>query len=121
MKGAELMQLGMIGLGRMGANIVRRLLRAGHECIVYDVRPDAAKELAKEGAVGASSLNDFVTKLTKPSAAWMMVPAAIVDQMLTDLATRMEPHDIIIDGSNSYYKDDLRRANALKPKRDSLR
>jgi 6-phosphogluconate dehydrogenase len=110
------MQLGMIGLGRMGANMVRRLIRGGHECVVYDVHPNAVKDLAKEGAIGASSLDDFVGKLKKPRAAWMMVPAAVVEQTLTDLAARMEPDDILIDGGNSYYRDDLRRAAALKSK-----
>ncbi len=110
------MQLGMIGLGRMGANMVRRLLRIGHNCVVYDLHPQVVKELAQEGAVGAASLDDFVAKLTKPRVAWMMVPAAVVDPTLTDLVARMEPNDIIIDGGNSYYRDDLRRAKALKQK-----
>jgi len=110
------MQLGMIGLGRMGANMVRRLMRGGHQCVVYDVSRDAVQALAKEGAVGASSLDDFATKLSKPRAAWLMVPAAIVDQQLADLSARLEKGDIIIDGGNSYYIDDIRRAKALKDK-----
>jgi len=110
------MQLGMIGLGRMGANMVRRLLRGGHQCIVYDANPEAAQALAAEGAVAASSLDDFVGKLTPPRAAWLMVPAAVVDEMLGDLVVRMHREDIIIDGGNSYYIDDLRRAESLVPK-----
>jgi 6-phosphogluconate dehydrogenase len=105
----------MIGLGRMGANMVRRLLRGGHQCIVYDAHPEAAQALAAEGAVAASSLDDFVSKLTPPRAAWLMVPAAVVDQMLGDLTTRLHRDDIIIDGGNSYYIDDLRRAESLAP------
>jgi 6-phosphogluconate dehydrogenase len=110
------MQLGMIGLGRMGANMVRRLLRGGHQCVVYDANPQAAQALAAEGAVAASSLDDFVGRLTPPRAAWLMVPAAVVDQMLGDLAARLHRDDIIIDGGNSYYVDDLRRAESLLPK-----
>jgi 6-phosphogluconate dehydrogenase len=110
------MQLGMIGLGRMGANMVRRLMRAGHQCVVYDVSPGAVQTLAKDGAVGASSLDEFVAKLTKPRAAWIMVPAAAVDQTLGELSARMESGDTIIDGGNSYYIDDIRRAKALQPK-----
>ncbi len=110
------MQLGMIGLGRMGANMVRRLLRAGHQCVAYDVNPDAVKRLVAEGATGASSLDDFVHKLTKPRAAWLMVPAAFVDRTLADLAPRLESADVVIDGGNSYYIDDIRRAKELKAK-----
>ena len=110
------MQLGMIGLGRMGANMVRRLMRAGHQCVVYDVSKDAVKGLAKEGATGTASLADFVAKLSKPRAAWIMLPAAVVDQTLTDLSARMESGDIIIDGGNSYYIDDIRRAKTLRAK-----
>jgi 6-phosphogluconate dehydrogenase len=110
------MQLGMIGLGRMGANMVRRLMRAGHQCVVYDLYPETVQGLAKEGAVGTSSLDDFVAKLTKPRAAWIMVPAAAVDQTLADLSPRMEKDDTIIDGGNSYYIDDIRRAKALRAK-----
>lgn len=110
------MQLGMIGLGRMGANMVRRLLRGGHQCVVYDVSPQAAQALAAEGAVAASSLDDFVNKLTPPRAAWLMVPAAVVDKMLSDLAGRLQRDDIVIDGGNSYYIDDIRRAEGLMPK-----
>jgi 6-phosphogluconate dehydrogenase len=110
------MELGMIGLGRMGANMVRRLVRAGHQCVVYDANPAAVRALATDGAMAASSLEDFVNKLTPPRAAWLMVPAAVVDQMLDDLAVRMQKDDIIIDGGNSYYIDDIRRAEALLPK-----
>jgi 6-phosphogluconate dehydrogenase len=106
----------MVGLGRMGANMVRRLLHGGHECVVFDVSPDAVKMLVKEGAVGASSLDDFRAKLSKPRVAWMMVPAAVVERTLADLADRFEPGDILVDGGNSYYVDDLRRAKALRAK-----
>jgi 6-phosphogluconate dehydrogenase len=109
------MQLGMIGLGRMGANMVRRLVRGGHQCVVYDASPEAVRALATEGAMAASSLDDFVTKLTPPRAAWLMVPAAVVEKMLDDLAARLQKDDIIIDGGNSYYIDDIRRAGALMP------
>ena len=110
------MQLGMMGLGRMGANMVRRLLRGGHQCVVYDAHPEAAQALAAEGAVAASSLDEFVGKLTPPRAVWLMIPAAVVDQMLGDLAARLHRDDIIIDGGNSYYIDDLRRAESLVSK-----
>jgi 6-phosphogluconate dehydrogenase len=110
------MQLGMIGLGRMGANMVRRLMRDGHECVVYDLNADAVKKLADEGAVGATSMQDFVGKLRQPRAAWMMVPAAVVDQTLEQLAPLMESGDIIVDGGNSYYRDDVERAGRLQPK-----
>jgi 6-phosphogluconate dehydrogenase len=108
------MQLGMIGLGRMGANMVRRLLHNGHQCVVYDRSPEVVKQLAQEGAVGAASLDDLVKKLTKPRAVWLMVPAAVVDQSLKDLEGRVEKGDILIDGGNSYYIDDIRRAQELK-------
>ena len=105
------MQLGMIGLGRMGANMVRRLMRAGHECVVYDVNADAVKSLTGEGATGADSYDDFVSKLTKPRAAWMMVPAGdITESSVKELAGRLEEGDAIVDGGNSYYRDDIRRA-----------
>ncbi len=110
------MQLGMIGLGRMGANMVRRLLKAGHECVVFDARPESVEALAADGAVGASSLKDFVGKLTKPRALWIMVPAAAVEEMVGSLTGLLEPGDIIIDGGNSYYKDDIVRAKTLKSK-----
>ena len=100
------MQMGMVGLGRMGANMVRRLLRGGHECVVFDVSADAVKALAKEGAIGASSLDDFKAKLKKPRVAWMMVPAAVVEKTLADLSGRFERGDILVDGGNSYYVDD---------------
>jgi len=109
------MQLGMMGLGRMGANMVRRLVRGGHQCVVYDAHPEAARALAAEGAVAASSLDDVVGKLTPPRAAWLMVPAAVVDEMLGDLAARLHREDIIIDGGNSYDIDDMRRAESLVP------
>ncbi len=110
------MQMGMVGLGRMGANMVRRLLRGGHECVVFDVSADAVKALAKEGAIGASSLDDFKAKLSQPRVAWMMVPAAVVEKTLAELSERFEPGDILVDGGNSYYVDDLRRAKALRTK-----
>src|SRR5438874_13763669 len=110
------MQLGMIGLGRMGANIVRRLLRDGHECVAYDVSADAVAQLEHEGAIGASSIADFVGKLTKPRAAWIMVPAAFVQSTIDQLVGVMEPGDVIIDGGNSYYRDDIERAQALAGK-----
>src|SRR6266481_1810935 len=110
------MQLGMIGLGRMGANMVRRLLRAGHQCVVYDRTPQVVQELVKERAVGATSLADLVKKLAKPRAVWLMVPAAVVDQTIAELVPLLEQGDILIDGGNSYYVDDLRRAKELAPK-----
>jgi 6-phosphogluconate dehydrogenase len=110
------MQLGMIGLGRMGANMVRRLMKNGHQCVVYDRSPDAIQALAKDGAAGASSLDEFVAKLKPPRAAWLMVPAAAVDGTLTDLAPKMAKDDTIIDGGNSYYIDDIRRQNDLRAK-----
>jgi 6-phosphogluconate dehydrogenase len=109
------MQLGMIGLGRMGANLVRRLMGDGHECVVYDVNADAVKALEAVGATGASSLEEFVAKLSKPRAAWVMVPAAITGQTVDELAGLMESGDAIIDGGNSYYRDDVDRAKRLEP------
>jgi 6-phosphogluconate dehydrogenase len=111
------MQLGMIGLGRMGANMVRRLIKGGHECVVFDVSPKTVKELAKEKAIGATSMADLVKKLTKPRAVWLMVPAAVVDKTIADLLPSLEPDDILIDGGNSYYVDDIRRAAQLAPKK----
>ncbi len=110
------MQLGMIGLGRMGANMVRRLMRDGHDCVVYGRRRDSVEALEKEGATGAASLEDFVAKLTRPRAAWIMLPAAVVDGTTRDLAALMERDDVIIDGGNSYYRDDIRRARELDSK-----
>lgn len=107
------MQLGMIGLGRMGANLVRRLMRDGHTCVVYDVNPDAVGALAAEGATGSSSLEDFVGKMTLPRAIWLMLPAAIVDRTLDQLTPLLDPGDIVIDGGNSYYRDDIIRAKRL--------
>jgi 6-phosphogluconate dehydrogenase len=107
------MQLGMIGLGRMGANMVRRLLIGGHDCVVFDVSPKAVEELVREEAVGASSLADLVEKLSAPRAIWLMVPAAIVDRTIAELLPLLEPDDIVIDGGNSYYVDDIRRAKEL--------
>jgi 6-phosphogluconate dehydrogenase len=107
------MQLGMIGLGRMGANMVRRLMRGGHECVVYDMGAQAVAALAAEGAVGARSLEDFVARLAKPRAIWLMVPAGVVDEELAALTPLLAPGDIVIDGGNSYYHDDLRRGAAL--------
>src|SRR5579872_3537221 len=110
------MELGMIGLGRMGTNMVRRLLKAGHQCVVYDIHPEVVQALGKEGAVGATSLEDFAHKLKKPRTAWMMVPAAVVDPTLKTLIPLLEKDDVVIDGGNSYYHDDIRRAAELKPK-----
>jgi 6-phosphogluconate dehydrogenase len=110
------MQLGMVGLGRMGANMVRRLMRAGHEAVVFDRSPKAVEGLVQEHAVGSSSLEDFVQKLRKPRAVWLMVPAAVVDQSIADLLPHLERDDILIDGGNSYYVDDIRRAKELSAK-----
>ena len=111
-----MMQLGMIGLGRMGANMVRRLIKDGHQCVVYDQSPESVQKLSKEKAIGASSLADFVKKLTKPRAVWLMVPAGVVDKSIADLLPLLEKGDIIIDGGNSYYIDDIRRAKELAAK-----
>ena len=111
------MQLGMVGLGRMGANLVRRLMRDGHRCVVYDVNPDAVTTLAGEGATGSESLAEFVAALEQPRAVWVMVPAGdITNATIDELATHLEPGDIVIDGGNTYYRDDLRHAAALKDK-----
>src|SRR6266436_4925376 len=110
------MQLGMIGLGRMGANMVRRLIRKGHDCVVFDRSPQAVSDLVKEHAIGADSLIDLVKKLQKPRAVWLMVPAAVVDQTIADLLPHLEAGDILIDGGNSYYVDDINRAKELAPK-----
>jgi 6-phosphogluconate dehydrogenase len=107
------MQLGMIGLGRMGANMVRRLLRGGHQCVVFDMSPKAVAELAAEKAMGASSPEDMLKKLAKPRAVWLMVPAAVVDETIAKVLPSLEPGDILIDGGNSYYIDDIRRAKDL--------
>jgi 6-phosphogluconate dehydrogenase len=114
------MQLGMIGLGRMGANLVRRLLRDGHRCVVFDVNADVVKELESEGAEGATTLEDFVAKLEKPRAAWLMLPAAIVQSTLDELADLLEADDVVIDGGNSYYRDDIARAKAAGTQEDPL-
>src|SRR6266852_2317315 len=108
------MQLGMIGLGRMGANLVRRLMRDGHRCVAYDRNQDVVKSLAAEGATGAASLADFVAKLDKPRAMWIMVPAAVVEDTLAQLRPLLEADDIVIDGGNSYYRDDITRAADLR-------
>ncbi len=111
------MKIGMIGLGKMGANMARRLLRGGHECVVFDLHPDSVKRLVSEGASGAASLDDFVGKLGKPRAAWVMVPAGKpTEDIVMALAARMQPGDMVIDGGNSYYKDDVRRSKVLKEK-----
>jgi 6-phosphogluconate dehydrogenase len=107
------MQLGMIGLGRMGANMVRRLLKDGHQCVVFDMAPKVVAELVGEKATGASSFEDLIGKLAKPRAVWLMVPAAVVDKTIADVVPRLEAGDVLIDGGNSYYVDDLRRAKAL--------
>jgi 6-phosphogluconate dehydrogenase len=111
------MQLGMIGLGRMGANMVRRLLKGGHRCVVFDMSLEAINDLVREKAVGASSLQEFVKNLEKPRAVWLMVPAAVVDKTIGDLVPYLEAGDILIDGGNSYYVDDIRRAKELASKR----
>jgi 6-phosphogluconate dehydrogenase len=111
------MQLGMVGLGRMGANMVRRLLKGGHQCVVFDVSPKAVNELVQEKAAGSSSLRDLVTKLEKPRAVWLMVPAAVVEKTIAELLPHLEAEDILIDGGNSYYVDDIRRAKQLAAKR----
>jgi 6-phosphogluconate dehydrogenase len=110
------MELGMIGLGRMGSNMVLRLMRAGHKCVVYDVHQEAVKALEAQGAVGAASLEELAQKLSKPRAIWLMVPAAVVDSTLKGLVPLLESGDAIIDGGNSYYQDDIRRAGELKEK-----
>jgi 6-phosphogluconate dehydrogenase len=110
------MQLGMIGLGRMGANMVRRLEKNGHQCVVFDRTPASVKQLATEGATGSSSIDDFVQKLAKPRAVWLMVPAGVVDATLHELASKLDVGDIVIDGGNSYYIDDIRRAKDLSAK-----
>src|SRR6476661_8826889 len=102
------MQLGMIGLGRMGANMVRRLIKGGHECVVFDLNPKSVKDLAAEGAVGSETMESFVAKLKPPRAVWIMVPAAVVDRTLSDLTKHLQKDDIVIDGGNSYYIDDIR-------------
>ena len=110
------MQLGMIGLGRMGANMVRRLMKGGQECVVFDVSPKAVKELVGEKAVGATDFGDLVRKLKAPRAVWLMVPAGVVDQTIAELTPHLEPGDTLIDGGNSYYVDDIRRAKELSAK-----
>jgi len=110
------MQLGMFGLGRMGANMVRRLLRNKHTCVAYDRNPDVVKGMVAEGAIGASSFSDLVKKLDKPRAVWLMIPAAVVEQTIDNLAPLLEKDDMIIDGGNSYYIDDMRRASELASK-----
>src|SRR5918993_5462231 len=110
------MQLGMIGLGRMGANMVRRLHRNGHSCVVYDRNSKAIAELTADGVSGSASLADFVAQLTRPRAVWLMVPAAVVDATINELAPLLEPDDILIDGGNSHYVDDIRRAKQLASK-----
>jgi 6-phosphogluconate dehydrogenase len=110
------MQLGMIGLGRMGANMVRRLMKGGHECVAFDMTPASVQALAKEGATGAGSIDDFISKLKQPRAIWLMVPAAVVDSTLALLVPKLAKDDIVIDGGNSYYIDDIRRAEELKKK-----
>jgi len=110
------MQLGMVGLGRMGANMVRRLMKGGHNCVVFDRSPKSVAELAGEGATGSSSIQDFITELQKPRAIWLMIPAAVVDPTIAEIAPHLEAGDILIDGGNSYYIDDIRRAKDLQPK-----
>ncbi|MEO8622496.1 MAG: phosphogluconate dehydrogenase (NAD(+)-dependent, decarboxylating) [bacterium] len=107
------MQLGMIGLGRMGANMVRRLMQGGHACVVFDAQPKAVKALVAEAATGADSLDDFIAKLSTPRVVWLMVPAAVVDETLDTLLPRLSAGDVVVDGGNSYYRDDLKRAQRL--------
>src|SRR5712692_9467602 len=107
------MQLGMIGLGRMGANIVRRLIRGGHECVVFDVNQDVVAQIESEGAVGSTSLADFASKVKPPRVVWIMVPAALVEKIAGELIGELTSGDIVIDGGNSYYKDDIDRAKVL--------
>ena len=111
------MELGMVGLGRMGANMVRRLIQGGHNCVVYDMSPQTVAELAKEKAAGAASLADLVKKLKAPRAVWLMVPAAVVDKTIADLLPHLEPGDTLVDGGNSFYIDDIRRAKELAPRK----
>ena len=110
------MQLGMVGLGRMGANMVRRLMRGGHNCVVYDRNAEAVRVLVSEGAAGAASIAEFVSKLKAPRAVWLMVPAAVVDPAVAELAPLLQKNDIVIDGGNSYYIDDIRRSKELEPR-----
>lgn len=112
----QTMQLGMVGLGRMGANMVRRLMKAGHTCVVYDTNQENIDELTKEGAVGATTIEEFVQKLEKPRAIWLMIPAGITDKVIQEILPHLEKEDILIDGGNSYFRDDRRRAAELKPK-----
>jgi 6-phosphogluconate dehydrogenase len=116
LEGVVTMQLGMIGLGRMGANMVRRLEKAGHKCVVYDRSADAVHQLTADGATGSNSIDDFVSKLQTPRAIWLMVPAAVVDSTIAQLLPKLSKDDILIDGGNSYYVDDIRRAKELAPK-----
>src|SRR5580692_9445812 len=111
------MQLGMVGLGRMGANMVRRLLKGGHQCVVFDMSAKAVDELVQEKAQGSSSLQELVAKLAKPRAIWLMVPAAVVEETIAELLPHLEAEDILIDGGNSYYVDDIRRAKELTAKK----
>src|SRR5215475_4371161 len=108
------MQLGMIGLGRMGANLVRRLMRDGHQCVAFDRNPDAVKQLESEGASGAATLEEFVSKLAQPRVVWIMVPASVVQTTLDGLKQLLAPGDIVIDGGNSYYRDDIERSADVK-------
>ncbi len=110
------MQLGMIGLGRMGANMVRRLQKGGHKCVVYDRSADSVKQLSAEGATGSTSIDEFIAQLQKPRAIWLMVPAAVVDSTIAEISPKLEKGDILIDGGNSYYIDDIRRAKELAPR-----
>src|SRR4030095_10861305 len=114
---SDVMQLAMIGLGRMGANMVRRLLKGGHQCVVFDMSLKAVNELVQEKAAGSSSIRDLVAKLEKPRAVWLMVPAAVVDNTIAELLPNLDAEEILSDGGNSYYVDDLRRAKELAAKR----
>ena len=114
------MQLAMIGLGRMGSGMARRLLAKGHACVVHDMQPAAIAAMQKDGATGAASLAELAAKTTRPRAIWLMVPAAVVDRELEELVPHLDPGDIVIDGGNSYYRDDIRRAQSLSEHPDSL-
>lgn len=114
------MQIGMMGLGRMGANMVRRLMRDGHECVVYDINPASVAALVKDGAVGTASMEEFVGKLAKPRSAWLMLPAAITGRIADQVAALMEPGDIIIDGGNSYYHDAVTRPPSWRPRASTM-
>src|SRR6267142_1793479 len=111
------MQIGIVGLGRMGGNIARRLMRSGHDCVVYDARPEARQDLAKDGATPANDIKDFISRLQRPRLVWLMLPAGeITEKMIEELTVSMDENDIVLDGGNTFYRDDIRRARALEKK-----